>query len=571
MAIIASACARPTPQPLPDPTATLNPTATPSPTWTPTPTPTPTPTALPLSVLDNLRDARAAAPIPQRGAPCGVVDVLDFPVGPPDGRGFVARWSFGRNSGRYNGIHAGEDWVRNSGQSLGRPVYSVGHGTVTYAQPLGWGIDRGVVIVRHIFPDGSTILSFYGHLDPDSVELRPGDCVARGDQVGAIGKPRGSPHLHFEVRNHTPDDPGPGYWPVDPRLAGWQPPSEYIWTYRIATAPGVQWTRPLTATGSTGIGLLSEGALAALDGQRLVGIDPGDGSLRWSRPISGTILSSVVDASGSAIYLSRQGGAVEAFDARGEALWQAQFAAGARPVLMPLPGSGVVIHNEERLLGVDRDGKRLWLIHNVASPFDWTLNGDRLIFTTAAEQPAVYALDRTGRLTLGARVGGRPAASGDRVFVYNPNGIYQIDPGTTTARLLKPLDPSVFEIGHIAALPDGGVVVSHRGEFARRLIALNADGTLRWERAIADLGTVMPRLATNGDRLYAIAQDGDVLSIDPVDGAAQRVFDGGSAIGLGGSPWAVFTPDGRLLFDFRGGNIVALDPGAAIEVILGAH
>ncbi|HET7089633.1 MAG TPA: PQQ-binding-like beta-propeller repeat protein [Anaerolineae bacterium] len=569
MAVIASACARPTPQPAPTSTATPGPTATP--TSTPTPTPTPTPTALPLTILDDLRDIRLTTPIPQRGAPCGVVDVLDFPVGPPDGRGFAARWSFGRNSGRYNGIHAGEDWVRSNGDSLGQPVYSVGHGTVTYAQPLGWGVDRGVVIVRHLFPDGGTILSFYGHLDPDSVELRPGDCVARGDQVGAIGKPRGRPHLHFEVRNHTPDDPGPGYWPVDPRLAGWQPPSEYIWTYRIATAPGVQWTRPFTATASTGIGLLSDGALAALDGQRLIVVDPNDGSLRWSRPVSGTILSSVVDASGSAIYLSRQGGAVEAVDASGETVWQAQFATRARPYLLPLPGSGVVVHNENRLLGIGTDAKRLWLIQNVAPPFDWTLDGDRLIFTTVAQQPTLYALDRSGRLLAGASIGGRPVVSGDRMFLYNPNGIYQIDPGTLTARLLKPLDPSVFEIGTIAALPDGGVVVSHRGEFARRLIALDADGSLRWDWAIAGLGTTMPRLLANGDRVYAIAQDGDVLSIDLASGAARRVFDGGSAIGLEGSPWAAFTPDGRLLFDFRGGNIVALDPEAAMEVIVGAH
>ena len=572
MAIIASACARPTPQPAPSPTGVPQPTATPTATPTPTPTLTPTPTAVPLAVFDNLRDIRAVTPVPQRGAPCGVVDVLDFPVGPPDGQGFVARWGFGRLSGRYNGIHAGEDWLRSSGgSSLGQPVYSIGHGAVTYAQPLGWGVDRGVVIVRHMFPDGSTILSFYGHLDPDSVVLDPGDCVARGDRVGAIGKPRGSPHLHFEVRDHTPDDPGPGYWPVDPRLAGWQPPSEYIWAYRIATAPGVQWTRPFTATGSAGIGVLSDGALAALDGRRLIGIDPNDGGLRWSRPISGTILSAIVDASGSAIYLSRQGGAVEAFDARGEPLWQAQFAAGARPALIPRPGSGVVIHNEERLLGVDVDGRRLWLIHNVAPPFDWTMNGGQLIFTTAAEQPALYTLDRSGRLTLGARVGGRPAVSGDRVLVYNPNGIYEIDPGTTTARLLKPLDPSVFETGFIAALPDGGVIVSHRGEFARRLIALNADGTLRWDWAIAGLGTGMPKLLVHGDQVYAVVADGDVLTIDAATGDVRRVFDGGGTARLAGETFATLTPDGRLLLDFRGGSIVALDPEAAVEVILGAH
>ncbi|HZY45078.1 MAG TPA: M23 family metallopeptidase, partial [Anaerolineae bacterium] len=66
-----------------------------------------------------------------------------------------------------------------------------------------------VVIVRHVFNDGRTILSFYGHLDPPSVVLNVGDCVERGQQVGEIGKPRGRPHLHFEIRHHLPARPVP--------------------------------------------------------------------------------------------------------------------------------------------------------------------------------------------------------------------------------------------------------------------------------------------------------------------------------------------------------------------------
>ena len=120
---------------------------------------------------DDLRAQRLTTPVAQRGAPCGVVDLLDFPLGAPDGQDASARWPFGRYSERYKGIHAGEDWVYDFGSSLGKPVYTIGHGQVLYAEPWGWGGDKGTIIIRHVFADGSTIMSFYGHLDPPSVVL----------------------------------------------------------------------------------------------------------------------------------------------------------------------------------------------------------------------------------------------------------------------------------------------------------------------------------------------------------------------------------------------------------------
>lgn len=568
-AMMLDACAQPLPERTPAVPPTLASSATP--TLTPTPTPTATPTAQPIGVADTLRTSLLATPVAQRGAPCGVVDILDFPVGPPDGAGYAARWSFGRYSDRYNGIHAGEDWVYNSGDSLGKPVYSIGHGMVTYAQPLGWGIDRGVVIVRHVFPDGSRVLSFYGHLDPPSVVLKPGDCVKRGDRVGTIGKPRGRPHLHFEIREHLPGAPGPGYWPVDPTLAGWFIPSDTISDYRIKISPGVEWMRPFTTTGSIGVGLLSDGTLAAVDDTQLVGIDPGDGSLRWSQPVSPTLRGALVDATGTQLYLSMYTGSVQAFGDRGARLWQIDFGPLSRPVLMPMPGGGVVVHVDQQLIGVSSRGERLWQIDRVAPPFDWALDGDRLIFTTDATYPVVHALDRSGDLRWAARFGGRPVVAGGQAFVYNPSGVYRLDLSTWSDYRVLPLDPTALELGHVIALGDGGLLVAHRSRTDQRLIALNADGTLRWDKSIAALGRSLPRLLSAGDEVYAMTIDGDLVSIDPANGDARVIFDSGRSKRIAGEASLFATAEGQLLFDFRGGAIVALEPHRVISTTIGGR
>lgn len=562
-----AACGQPTPTPPPQ--ATAAPSRTPTPSPVPTATPSPTPTAPPLAVTGDLRSAVLNVPVAQRGAPCGIVDVLDFPLGPPDGAGYNARYSFGRYSGRYNGIHAGEDWGLRSGSSLGKPVYSIGHGMVTYAQPLGWGVDKGVVIVRHMFPDGSTFLSFYGHLDPPSVVLRAGDCVRRGDQVGAVGKPRGRPHLHFEIRTHLPGDPGPGYWSVDPRLAGWLSPSDTIWNYRIQISPGVQWTRPFTETGSIGVGALADGTLVALNARALVGVDPASGSLRWSQPLSNAPYQVVADATGAAIYLANHTGSVQAIGAAGETLWQVSFGTQAKAALMPLPGGGVVAHANKQLTGLSAPGETLWQIDLPAQQLLWALAPDRLIFTTNTAQPALYGLDASGQLELLAQINGRPVVAGDQVFIYHPGGIYRLEPDRVAARRVHPLDPGLFAASDIAALADGSVVVSHDGSVDRRLIWLNADGTLRWEQSVAGLSRRPPRLIAAGDRAYAITTDGDVLWLDPLGGEARLVFDAGGGTRLPGDLWALVTADGRMLLDFRSGKIVALDPGPALAAVGG--
>lgn len=130
-----------------------------------------------------------------------LADGFDYPVGKPNGEGYYKSRGLRLNTPR----HMGEDWNGNGGgnSDLGDPVYTVGHGLVTYAADARgrWG---KVVIVRHAFrePTSGKVLccqTLYGHLDRIDVQL--GQLVKRGDQIGAIGTNRGMfpAHLHSEL------------------------------------------------------------------------------------------------------------------------------------------------------------------------------------------------------------------------------------------------------------------------------------------------------------------------------------------------------------------------------------
>lgn len=553
----------PAPEVTPRPSATLVPTVTETVTPLPTATPTltPTPTAQPLYLFDGLRTQRSTTPVAQRGAPCGVVDFFDFPLDAPDGENAQAPWPFGYYSERYQGIHAGEDWLYRSGGSEGRPVYSIGAGTILFAQPLGWGIDQGTIIVRHVFTDGHTILSFYGHLQPDSVTLRAGTCVTRGEPIGLIGKPRTRPHLHFEIRSIFPDRPGPGYWSVDPTLAGWKPPTEYIWDQRVNSSPGVKWTRPFTPSNSILVGLLISNTVAAIDNDRLLALDVDTGRVRWTRPLSSSVRNAVVDETRTTIYLTTISDTLQAIDAAGRSRWQIAVTSTIRSALLPSPGGGVILHDGRSLNGYSAAGERAWQIENIPAPIDWLNDNGQLFFTTSGDQPALYRLDRAGVITPVVALGGRLAASSDHLFVYGPTALYQL---SETPTLWKRLDRVVYNEGDLVATADGGLIISHHGVNGIRLIALRSDGSQRWERSLQQLTGGAPQLVALGREVYAVTKDGDVWWIDQRSGEAQRVLDGTRLDNLPG-PVRVFTTSrGSLIVDFRGGRIVALDPRVAV-------
>jgi murein DD-endopeptidase MepM/ murein hydrolase activator NlpD len=518
-----------------------------------------------------------------------VVDTLDFPLDPPEAHDVFGGQDFGVFRSRFDGYHTGEDWWRRRGlSSFGTPVYSIGHGTVTYAAPLGWGADKGVVIVRHVFADSSTILSFYGHLDPPSVVLNVGDCVARGEQVGEIGRPRTPPHLHFEIRSHTPNAPGPGYWSSDPTLAGWEPPSQYIWEHRISTSPGVAWMRPFAAWGSQGLGRLGHDTFAVIENGQLIGVNLLDGSSRWSLPDSSRVYSAMVDAQGALVYVCRRFGRIEAFrlpDLQGddpsavtelsEPLWEIKLEVSGIPTFMPLPGGGVVVAGRQEMFGVSAAGALLWEQEVIMRPFDWALAGDQLILAMVGGDATMWTVTASGPpLAWPVQIEGHPVVVGDQVWVYHENGIYRLDTETFSAELLYALPKAIFWWGDIVALSDGGVLVAHADAFDRRLIVLNADGTLRWERSYAQLGWGQQQLLTLDGRAYLLSQesttsysDVSLLAIDLDSARLTRIFSGGTRYPLASDTWASALDDGRILLNIGGGYMIALDPQLAFEAV----
>lgn len=205
---------------------------------------------------------------------CGLVEntaQLGYPVDPDR---FTLVNPFGRPNPRFDGrLHTGDDWILAEGESLGQPVFAVAPGRVTYSNPTGWGRDKGVVIVEHVFVDGSVLYSLYGHIEESETVQFPagGSCVNRGDVLGLIGDPRPAPHLHFEIRSFDPAVPGPGYWPVDPTLQGWLNPSQFLENRRAWLHPAYRWH--IVAGDANGVNppplQLSDGALVFVDGVML--------------------------------------------------------------------------------------------------------------------------------------------------------------------------------------------------------------------------------------------------------------------------------------------------------------
>ncbi len=154
-------------------------------------------------------------------------DGFDFPVAPPNGRGFFVRQAW-----RFEG-HLGEDWDGAPFDAdLGAPIHAVAAGRVSFAADVGgtWG---RIVRVSHRYRDcGGTarvVESLYSHLE--RIEVAEGQIVRRGERLGTLGNSDGAytAHLHFELRARPGLPLGPGY---AEDAAGWLPPSEFIRRHR---------------------------------------------------------------------------------------------------------------------------------------------------------------------------------------------------------------------------------------------------------------------------------------------------------------------------------------------------
>jgi hypothetical protein len=68
------------------------------------------------------------------------------------------------------------------------------------SHPLKRSMTGNAVTIRHAEDEYSSLI----HLVPGSIEVDPGDCVRRGEQIGRCGHSGNSaePHLHFQIQGH---------------------------------------------------------------------------------------------------------------------------------------------------------------------------------------------------------------------------------------------------------------------------------------------------------------------------------------------------------------------------------
>ncbi len=569
------------PSSTPTSTAWPSATATAAPTFPATPMPTPTATAVPAEVVGNPRICALREPVAGDGAYCGLADLFDFPLEPPDaGNNARGGTDFGIYRSRYGKYHAGEDWRTSRGRSsLGAPVHSIGHGRVTYAEPLGWGRDQGVIIIRHNFSDGRALLSFYGHLDPESFKVTAGDCVRRGELIGKIGKPKTSPHLHFEIRTHMPLETATGYWPEDPTLAGWKPPSATIWNSRMAVSPGVLWSQPFAAEGVKGVGVAGEGLFIVHEGDTIAGLETSSGDERWRLVVAEDVEQVLWNSADQQIYSANQFGEVAAFalpDGGGAplSLWEVDLDMVGIPQLLPLPGGGLLLASWGKMGALSPEGELLWQLDQGLRIHDWTISGEELIIATTGSDSMLWLATTEGIKQWDRPGYGQLSVAGDNVLLYDGHGLYRLDLGEQSAAPLLALSRGNLREGDVLALPDGGAIITHADTFDRRLMAIDDRGNVLWERSIADYVAGEADLFSGPDQLFLLLQKSSgsgheysLFGLEADNALLTHLFTGGTRNSQLDQTNLVGLGRGRILINIDGRSLSVIDTRQAEQIV----
>jgi hypothetical protein len=508
-------------------------------------------------------------PVAQPNAPCGVVDLLDFPLDPPHGLNVMGGQDFGVFRSRYDKYHAGEDWWNSQrNATLGMPVYSIGHGRVTYAHPEGWNRDKGVVIIEHTLANGRTVLSFYGHLDPPTVVRQPGTCVARGDVIGLIGQPRTSPHLHFEIRTQSPQSPLSGYWPDDPTLAGWLPPSRFIWEQRISRMPGVAWLHPPESHSRVGLGLVADTAVI-LENNQVTGLDLATGQTRWQ--LSQPTVGAALDPAQEILYVAYRSGDIVALpltavtDPELQPLWQQQMdLVLGTPTLLPLPGGGLIVGTRQHLFGLDAAGKVVWHQPTAGRLIDWAETDGGLYVATRGGDSDLWWLTAAAAQPWATGDSGYLAQIGAQVWFYTGTGLYRLDGVAETAVWLHPLPSHRPTANSLVALAEGGGLLLQGNAEDKRLLAFDADGSLRWQRSLPRTINGRLQLTRLGNQPYLLVEENRgshsqimIYQINPIQAELIHILSGGTRAAKPHDTW-LLAGSGHLLLNIGGGHLVAI-------------
>ncbi len=360
----------------------------------------------------------------------------------------------------------------------------------------------------------------------------------------------------------------------------------------MATSPGVQWARPYVTGFTQGLGFSGEGTLVVVEGEQLLGIDMQDGSLRWAHALAEGPDNASLDESGALVYLSTSFGKLDAYSLSDledgerrtspenplEPMWSTRLGSYGRTTLLPLPGGGVIVSTRTRMSAVSPDGEVLWSQNPMASVVDWAQVGERLILTTIDGESPMWSVGEAGLTEWAGGIRGRLAVAGEVVYIYAEDGVYRLDMEGRPAELVYSLSRDMFGWGEVAPLPGGGLLVAHADIHDRRLMVLETDGSLRWERSLAGLPYGQSRLLVYNEQAYLMLNhesrsnnDLDLYAVDLEHAELGLIFSGGTRNPEAAleDTWAMSMGDGRLLVNIGGGGMLALDPQVALDAVFG--
>jgi hypothetical protein len=456
----------------------------------------------------NVADVKA------QNAPCGVVDAIDYPIDITDT--LSTRYDdFGLFRARFGGRHTGLDIAF---RRLGDPVMAAARGIVTYADPEGWDTEKGVVIVRHTFPDGSIYYTLYGHMEQtDTIQFpRVGLCVERGDVVGVVGWPsRGLPHLHYEIRNFLPNDGGPGYVTDNPLLSGWYDPLEFTDLWRIRLQPGYVSSVSFNDVPTLPPVITEDGGSVIANADAIIAYFP-DGRVMWRVTTDGVVTALLGLLDGSVLGHTRSGQAMILRGGRYAALWKVEG-----------PDAPVVLLGDTLVFATDGGGLAAF---DTTSAEKWTLAGDE-DWLGLVDFRGGSTSDSSGQVALAVRMGGGVRwrvvdASGgvvyETTFAQTPvvapisSGGWLVLAGTTLYRVEG---GDRREVGTIPLITGRTTRMSadvlgnayiYVGDAAGTLLSVGATGQIRWRQTYPAGSTPIAPLIRSDDGclLYALDATG---------------------------------------------------------------
>jgi len=472
-------------------------------------------------------------------APCGVVDGIDYPIDISDSLG--TRYDdFALFRNRFGGNHVGIDIGFNR---WGETVDAAARGEITYSDPEGWDTEKGVVIVRHVFPDNTIAYTLYGHMEQtDTLKFPPvGVCVERGDPVGAIGWPsRGLPHLHYEIRNFLPDDGGPGYTTNNPLREGWFHPLDFTLLWRLRLDGGYLTSLSFANTPALPPVLLDTNEVVIANGSTVESYGA-DGVLRWSVTMPGVITGISGLSGGRVIAYARGGQAVTLQTGRYLAVWQVAglvdtpFVMLGEMILFATVGGGVAAHSP--------DGALLWSFAGVGTrdnrALDFSVGASQVALTVRTDEGEIQwrALDGTGRVMSEGRFTGVPAVTPTNAgwLVLAGSDLMSFTPGGADGRdqmtQITAISPAPGRNAKITSDAAGNAYIFLNNTDST-LLSVSPAGALRWRTTYPLAGAPLPPVlrADQGCVLYALDMDGMFRVLNAADGTVmtqRQLYAGG--------------------------------------------